>query len=151
MYVHNNYTPHLRIISRAEVGGERGRGRSNFRLRLTCASTSTHGKIKIVIHIIGSELIVMASEEETILASSAENVSNLTGRAAATAEGIALTYSSLFVMALGPILLGSMRSVLHRRSLLVSECTRGLPQSPCCTWVSRDFCCRRGASRLRTR
>lgn len=72
----------------------------------------------------------MASEEETVLASSAENVSNLTGRAAATAEGIALTYSSLFLMALGPILLGSMRSVLHRRSLLVSGRSWALPQCP---------------------
>ena len=48
------------------------------------------------------------------------NASNLTGREAATPEGIAVTYFSLFLMALGPILVGSLRSVKHHLSLKVS-------------------------------
>ena len=49
-----------------------------------------------------------------------ENASNLTGRDAATPQGIAVTYFSLFLMALGPILLGSFRSVSHHLSLKVT-------------------------------
>lgn len=48
-----------------------------------------------------------------------DNASNVTGRDAATPEGIAITYSSLFLMALGPILLGSIRSVKHHIFLKV--------------------------------
>ena len=48
------------------------------------------------------------------------NASNLTGREAATPEGIAVTYFSLFLMALGPIFLGSLRSVKHHLSLKVA-------------------------------
>ena len=48
------------------------------------------------------------------------NASNLTGREAATPEGIAVTYFSLFLMALGPIFLGSLRSVKHHLSLKVT-------------------------------
>ena len=55
------------------------------------------------------------------------NVTNATGRDAATAEGIFLTYTSLFLMALGPIVLGSVRSVNHQRQLLVSA---PFPPSP---------------------
>ena len=56
----------------------------------------------------------------------ASNQSNLTGRDAATPEGIAVTYFSLFLMALGPILLGSIRSVSHHLSLKVlGYCTVG--------------------------
>lgn len=49
-----------------------------------------------------------------------ENASNQTGREAATPEGIAITYFSLFLMALGPIVVGSLRSVRHHLSLKVS-------------------------------
>ena len=48
------------------------------------------------------------------------NATNLTGRAAATPQGIALTYVSLFIMALGPIILGSLRSVHYHGGLKVS-------------------------------
>ena len=48
------------------------------------------------------------------------NESNITGRAAATPQGIALTYASLFIMALGPIILGSLRSVDYHGGLKVS-------------------------------
>ena len=60
----------------------------------------------------------MASEAENVSIET-DNVSNLTGRAAATVGGIALTYSSLFLMALGPIILGSIRSVTHHSTLKV--------------------------------
>ena len=43
---------------------------------------------------------------------------NATGRDAATTEGIILTYGSLFFMAIGPIVLGSVRSVNHQLQLL---------------------------------
>eukprot|EP00731_Ephydatia_muelleri_P023954 Em0016g225a len=45
------------------------------------------------------------------------NITNATGRDAATTEGIILTYASLFFMALGPIVLGSVRSVNHQLQL----------------------------------
>ena len=51
-----------------------------------------------------------------------DNASNLTGRDAATPEGIAVTYFSLFLMALGPIVVGSLRSVNHHLSLKVRQC-----------------------------
>ena len=44
---------------------------------------------------------------------------NLTGRAAATVEGITVTYLSLFLMALGPILVGSIRSVSYHSVIKV--------------------------------
>ena len=66
----------------------------------------------------------MASELEvetngTLLGDVADNASNITGRAAATPEGIALTYMSLFLMALGPILMGAFRSVHYHTELKV--------------------------------
>lgn len=48
-----------------------------------------------------------------------DNASNLTGRSAATAEGIIITYSALFAMALGPILIGSLRSVTYHSTMKV--------------------------------
>ena len=48
-----------------------------------------------------------------------ENVSNVTGREAATPQGIAITYSSLFLMALVPLLVGSLRSVGYHAGLRV--------------------------------
>ena len=48
-----------------------------------------------------------------------ENASNLTGRDAATPMGIVVTYTALFAMALGPILVGSLRSVPYHSSMKV--------------------------------
>lgn len=47
------------------------------------------------------------------------NGSNLTGRDAATTEGIALTYSGLLLMALAPIFFGAARSVIYHSGLKV--------------------------------
>ena len=69
-----------------------------------------------------SLLLEMASEVEenvTLLNLEGDNASNLTGRGAATPLGIAVTYSSLFLMALGPILLGSFRSVSYHSVMKV--------------------------------
>lgn len=49
------------------------------------------------------------------------NVTNATGREAATPEGIAITYTSLFVMALLPLFFGSLRSVGYHVGLKVSR------------------------------
>ena len=51
-----------------------------------------------------------------------DNASNLTGREAATTEGIIVTYSALFAMALGPILIGSLRSVPYHIVMKVRMC-----------------------------
>ena len=64
----------------------------------------------------------MDSEPE-VNESVAENVSNATGREAATTEGIIITYSSLFLMALAPLLFGSLRSVAYHIGLKVRERT----------------------------
>ena len=59
---------------------------------------------------------VIGAMDESVV----ENVtSNVTGRDAATAEGIAITYSSLFLMALLPLLFGSLRSVGYHGQLKV--------------------------------
>ncbi len=63
----------------------------------------------------------MASELEVENISLPLNASNQTGRDAATLEGIVLTYSSLFLMALGPILFGSLRSVYYHHDLKVAN------------------------------
>lgn len=57
--------------------------------------------------------------EPEVNESVAENVSNATGREAATTEGIIITYSSLFLMALLPLLFGSLRSVTYHSGLKV--------------------------------
>lgn len=66
----------------------------------------------------------MAEEVEldnaTVLSTEELNASNLTGRAAATTEGIAITYCSLLLMALGPIFIGACRSVTYHSDLRVS-------------------------------
>lgn len=62
-------------------------------------------------------------EGDTLLNTSIEegdNATNLTGREAATPGGIIVTYSALFVMALGPILVGSLRSVPYHSAMKVS-------------------------------
>lgn len=58
----------------------------------------------------------MESETERVIG---DNISNVTGREAATAEGIAITYGSLFVMALLPLFIGSFRSVVYHSGLKV--------------------------------
>lgn len=45
------------------------------------------------------------------------NASNLTGRDAASPGGILITYTSLFMMALAPIVIGSLRSVSYHHHL----------------------------------
>lgn len=49
-----------------------------------------------------------------------DNATNITGREAATTEGMIVTYSALFAMALGPIFLGSLRSVHYHSAMRVS-------------------------------
>ena len=61
--------------------------------------------------------------------SSVENASNATGREAATFEGIVITYTALFTMALGPILIGSLRSVPYHSAMRVSR-REGLGHTP---------------------
>ena len=63
----------------------------------------------------------MASEaEELVNASGVENASNLTGREAASREGLVVAYSSLLIMAVLPILIGSVRSVAYHYNMRVS-------------------------------
>ena len=47
--------------------------------------------------------------------SSLQVVKNVTGRAAATTEGLTLAYVSLFLMAVVPIFWGSFRSITYHR------------------------------------
>ena len=61
----------------------------------------------------------MESEMENVTVTAEQNASNLTGRDAATVTGIVLTYSSLFLMALGPIFLEAVRSVVYLWNLKV--------------------------------
>lgn len=69
---------------------------------------------------------------------------NVSGREAASREGLATAYIFLFAMALFPIFIGSLRSVVHHYNLKVRE--RGI----CVTCPSCDFwTCRKGESRLR--
>ncbi len=70
----------------------------------------------------GSELKMSTELEDngTLLEDIVTNETNMTGRGAATPQGIALTYASLFLMALGPIVLGALRSVHYHSGLKVS-------------------------------
>jgi len=63
----------------------------------------------------------MAEMEEnlTLLSPEGDNATNLTGRDVATPAGIAVTYTSLFLMAVGPILVGSFRSVSYHAVMKV--------------------------------
>ncbi|XP_064396205.1 minor histocompatibility antigen H13-like [Halichondria panicea] len=56
-------------------------------------------------------------DNATLLEDIVSNETNMTGRGAATPQGIALTYASLFLMALGPIVLGAFRSVHYHSGL----------------------------------
>ncbi|CAI8056722.1 Minor histocompatibility antigen H13 [Geodia barretti] len=56
-------------------------------------------------------------ESEVNETAGVENTSNVTGRDAATPEGIAITYGSLFLMALLPLFFGSLRSVGYHTGL----------------------------------
>ncbi len=58
-------------------------------------------------------------DNATLLEDIVSNETNMTGRGAATPQGIALTYASLFLMALGPIVLGAFRSVHYHSGLKV--------------------------------
>ena len=68
----------------------------------------------------GAEELEVGGDLLNTTAMDAENASNLTGRAAATPEGMLVTYSALFMMALGPILIGSLRSVPYHSAMRVS-------------------------------
>lgn len=61
----------------------------------------------------------MESEVKDSVLENDSNVINATGREAATPEGIAITYGSLFVMALLPLFFGSLRSVAYHVDLRV--------------------------------
>lgn len=61
----------------------------------------------------------MESEVNDSLIEEDSNITNVTGREAATPEGIAITYGSLFVMALLPLFFGSLRSVGYHVDLRV--------------------------------
>ena len=63
----------------------------------------------------------MASEAEEL--SEVNNSSNLTGREAASREGLIIAYSGLMIMAVVPILVGSLRSVTYHYNLRVSVAT----------------------------
>ena len=63
----------------------------------------------------------MAEVNESVI-ENVSNATNATGRDAATAEGIAITYSSLFLMALLPLFFGSLRSVGYHAGLKVERC-----------------------------
>ena len=61
------------------------------------------------------------AEDLNVSVVEAENATNLTGREAATPEGIIITYSALFAMALGPIFVGSLRSVPFHSAMKVRK------------------------------
>ncbi len=60
-------------------------------------------------------------EDVNVSVVEADNATNLTGRDAATAGGILITYSALFAMALGPIFIGSLRSVPYHSAMKVGR------------------------------
>lgn len=63
----------------------------------------------------------MDAEANDSVVENVSNITNATGREAATPQGIAITYSSLFVMALLPLFFGSLRSVGYHVGLKVSR------------------------------
>ena len=65
-------------------------------------------------------------ESEVNETAGVENTSNVTGRDAATPEGIAITYGSLFLMALLPLFFGSLRSVGYHTGLKVGNKVKSL-------------------------
>lgn len=67
----------------------------------------------------------MDAEANDSVLENVSNITNATGREAATPEGIAITYSSLFVMALLPLFFGSLRSVGYHVGLKVSRSEEG--------------------------
>lgn len=62
----------------------------------------------------------MAEEAEAIVANETNITEPLSGRDAATSEGLLLAYGSLLVMALIPIYLGARRSVYFHENLKVT-------------------------------
>ena len=71
----------------------------------------------------------MADVNESVL-ENVSNVTNATGRDAATPEGIAITYGSLFLMALVPLFVGSLRSVGYHAALKVKYRPTGKAANP---------------------
>lgn len=69
----------------------------------------------------------MDAEVNDSVVENISNITNATGREAATPEGIAITYGSLFVMALLPLFFGSLRSVGYHVALKVSRSKDGVP------------------------
>jgi len=64
---------------------------------------------------------VIAEQLEQFETVSDEIVKNVTGRAAASGEGLALAYFSLFMMATVPIFWGSFRSVIYHKTSKVGN------------------------------
>lgn len=50
-----------------------------------------------------------------------DNVTNNTGRQAASTEGLVVAYVMMFLMALVPILVGAVRSVTYHHALKVAK------------------------------
>ena len=61
----------------------------------------------------------MADVEDLVLNESNETLGNLTGREAASREGLLTAYTLMFAMALFPIVTGSIRSVTYHYNLKV--------------------------------
>lgn len=61
----------------------------------------------------------MATPEDEVLNETNETLTNVTGREAATREGLITAYTFLFGMALIPIFIGSIRSVTYHYNLWV--------------------------------
>ena len=67
-----------------------------------------------------------AEEIVTLNETELENVTNTTGRDAATVEGLVVAYTLMFTMALLPIFIGSIRSVSYHLNLKVCRMTINL-------------------------
>lgn len=64
----------------------------------------------------------MADEGSIVLNETNETASNVTGREVASREGLLTAYILLFSMALFPIFVGSLRSVIYHYNLRVRTC-----------------------------
>ena len=62
-----------------------------------------------------SEVVMTDSEDLPV----EENATNMTGRKAASTEGLVVAYTILFLMAVVPILIGAIRSVAYHHALKV--------------------------------
>lgn len=66
-------------------------------------------------------VVRMAEEVDEIVANESNDTVAVSGRDAATSEGLLLAYGSLLVMALIPIYVGARRSVYFHDNLKVTE------------------------------